>query len=286
MSRALSPGSRGEDVHNLQTLLNFHLGLPRPPLRADGAFGRKTESRVKEFQHVNRLDVDGIVGPHTKRALLDVRTVASGVRIRPTYQASGERASSPGPSLGTPMAPLRGNQARQAADPPPQPAPTVAVTINAGSQVAINPWVFSPIVLTAQIDILLRNDGRRPFTLSIGGQQAFSSRIVKGSQERDWTGQGFIQFGPNIGLGKVSDSLDLLNPFVQVFVANQPLSLGLALGNQAMWTILRKKDKDGKDVDVLCLILNGQVVTAVNLGDGKATGPPAGQVFLGVGHSF
>jgi peptidoglycan hydrolase-like protein with peptidoglycan-binding domain len=294
MSRAVSLGLKGGDVHNLQTLLNFHLGLPRPRLRIDGIFGQKTDSRVKEFQQVNRLNTDGIVGPSTRRALLDVRTVTSGATLRPTNQGSGSRVSSSSPSL-LPPSPqvqlptprlLQPNQPRQAADPPAPPPPAFAITIQAGSQVALNPWFFSPLVVTAQIDILLKNDGRRPFTLSVGGQKAFNSDILNGSPPGAWTGQGFIQLGPNIGIGKVSDSLDLLNPFVQIFIANQPFSLGLALGNQSSWTFARSKDKDGKDVDTLSLILNGQVVTAVDLTNGKATGPPAGQVFLGVAHSF
>ena len=167
--------------------------------------------------------------------------------------------------------------------------PAFAFTVQAGSQVSFNPWFISPLVVTAQVDILLRNDGRPPFTISGGLQGAANTSILNGTSPGAWTGQGFIQMGPNIGFGKVTDTLDLLNPFVQLSIqksANQNLAIGLAIGNQSSWTFVRTKDKSNKDVDVLSLILNAQIATAVDLTNGQAPGPPAGQVFLGVGHSF
>ncbi|MCY6485811.1 N-acetylmuramoyl-L-alanine amidase [Clostridium aestuarii] len=56
------PMLRGEDVKLLQKKLNqlgFNTGV------ADGVFGRKTESAVKEYQKDNRLVIDGIVGENT-----------------------------------------------------------------------------------------------------------------------------------------------------------------------------------------------------------------------------
>ena len=58
-------GGRGNDVEELQQLLNTH-GYD---LDADGVFGVRTESAVLAFQYANGLPVDGIVGPKTWAAL-------------------------------------------------------------------------------------------------------------------------------------------------------------------------------------------------------------------------
>jgi len=52
----LKTGYRGDDVALLQTLLK---------IKADGIFGVKTRERVVEFQKMNSLRPDGIVGPLT-----------------------------------------------------------------------------------------------------------------------------------------------------------------------------------------------------------------------------
>lgn len=63
----LKNGSRGENVKALQLLLN---GLGYACGTADGIFGAKTLSAVKQFQSKNSLTVDGIVGANTWKALL------------------------------------------------------------------------------------------------------------------------------------------------------------------------------------------------------------------------
>ena len=54
-------GDKGSDVRTCQELLN-KLGYG---LVADGVFGTKTETAVKDFQKKNNLTSDGIVGPKT-----------------------------------------------------------------------------------------------------------------------------------------------------------------------------------------------------------------------------
>lgn len=61
----LRKGDRGDEVKDLQTLLNKCGYI----LDVDGAFGSKTEEAVKDFQRQNGLTVDGIVGPKTWEAL-------------------------------------------------------------------------------------------------------------------------------------------------------------------------------------------------------------------------
>jgi uncharacterized protein (TIGR02594 family) len=69
----LRRGSRGNDVRLLQSLLNQKVPQSRLPngrrLVEDGDFGPKTEAAVRTFQQLNRLTVDGVVGPQTWKAL-------------------------------------------------------------------------------------------------------------------------------------------------------------------------------------------------------------------------
>lgn len=57
----VSYGSSGNDVKNLQTLLNNN-GYS---LTVDGIFGKETQAAVKDYQSKNNLTVDGIVGNNT-----------------------------------------------------------------------------------------------------------------------------------------------------------------------------------------------------------------------------
>ena len=64
--RTLRRGSQGDDVAELQTMLNargYSCG------KVDGIFGKGTESAVKAFQKANGLTVDGVVGRATWAAL-------------------------------------------------------------------------------------------------------------------------------------------------------------------------------------------------------------------------
>jgi hypothetical protein len=65
--RTLSRGSQGEDVKELQRMLQ-QLGWSPGPV--DGIFGPLTEAAVRSFQAAHGIVVDGIVGPVTSAALL------------------------------------------------------------------------------------------------------------------------------------------------------------------------------------------------------------------------
>lgn len=67
-SRPLHSGCKGDDVGNLQSILNIRYPL-YSKLACDGIFGQHTESVVREFQKRSKLAVDGIVGAKTFRAL-------------------------------------------------------------------------------------------------------------------------------------------------------------------------------------------------------------------------
>lgn len=64
-TRNLKKGCKGQDVANLQTLLNEN----GDDLKADGDFGTKTRAAVREYQKRKGLKVDGIAGKNTVTAL-------------------------------------------------------------------------------------------------------------------------------------------------------------------------------------------------------------------------
>ena len=76
----LRKGSKGEYVTLLQTLL-IQRGYDLSPYGADGSFGNKTLSAVKQFQNDNGLTADGVVGAKTWAALLDGKTTTYTVTI-------------------------------------------------------------------------------------------------------------------------------------------------------------------------------------------------------------
>ena len=68
--RTLKNGSAGSDVKTLQELLN-QLNIVTPALELDGDFGSKTEAAVKAFQKKIGIEVDGIYGEESHKALMD-----------------------------------------------------------------------------------------------------------------------------------------------------------------------------------------------------------------------
>jgi peptidoglycan hydrolase-like protein with peptidoglycan-binding domain len=72
--RTLKEGMTGADVKALQERLAALKYYPGP---IDGSFGNDTLEAVWAFQEVNRLSVDGLVGPITGRALVHPRTYVS-----------------------------------------------------------------------------------------------------------------------------------------------------------------------------------------------------------------
>ena len=95
--RLLLNGSRGPDVANLQNLLNTK-SPHGPRLVADGAFGRRTQSAVVNFQRNRGLSPDGVAGPQTMAAL-ESSSVVNDPRLptpSPTSSPPSRVSSSPG----------------------------------------------------------------------------------------------------------------------------------------------------------------------------------------------
>ncbi|NNE98577.1 MAG: peptidoglycan-binding protein [Pyrinomonadaceae bacterium] len=88
-------GTRGRNVEWLQIKLNTVTPSYLPVLSADGIFGSKTDARVREFQKLSRLKVDGIAGSNTL-AKLKTAPTAFGPALPPNYNPKNPPEPSPG----------------------------------------------------------------------------------------------------------------------------------------------------------------------------------------------
>lgn len=94
----LSYGSKGNDVSNLQRLLNskgYNLSV-------DGIFGDKTLAAVKNWQQKNGYTVDGLVGPNTWQRMGGTASGAASGTVEDIYnQLTGGTGGSSGTGSGT-----------------------------------------------------------------------------------------------------------------------------------------------------------------------------------------
>jgi hypothetical protein len=94
MLHVTSPAMSGQDVLEIQEKL---CALGYEPGPRDGIYGVATAAAVKEFQRDGRCEVDGVVGPETRAALLGAkkrpaRQLASVARGRREPSTLGEQA--------------------------------------------------------------------------------------------------------------------------------------------------------------------------------------------------
>lgn len=98
----LRNGSSGAGVEDLQRKLAA-AGIECP---VNGTFGPETEAAVRQYQQQHGLQVDGIVGPQTRAALLGLPPVPPGGRAPAAPSPSGAGPSGPsgadGPTAPTP----------------------------------------------------------------------------------------------------------------------------------------------------------------------------------------
>lgn len=148
-------------------------------------------------------------------------------------------------------------------DTPPPSVDARSVVVQAGRSSISSLGTSRPIVVSAQWNIAIRNFGKPPFIISLGGQ-FFQNQFR--SPSGGWTGQGFVQMGPSELFKR--GSFDLLNPFVQLFLQRndgRPFSAGFSVGNQANWNIIQNQ---------LSVFLNIQTAFGVGLNNGQGIPPP------------
>ena len=95
--RDLERGMSGPDVKAIQDALNVQPGLKSPRVDDNGVFGPKTDAKVREFQALKHLKVDGVVGKDTRLALFPVGVATATDRRSQT--ASAQFPSAAGRSL-------------------------------------------------------------------------------------------------------------------------------------------------------------------------------------------
>jgi len=86
----VSPMQRGADVEAVQHAL---VALGYAPGRIDGVYGVATASAVRAFQADHGLEVDGIVGPHTRASLIHATPASPARKPKPAAGSDiGRRA--------------------------------------------------------------------------------------------------------------------------------------------------------------------------------------------------
>jgi peptidoglycan hydrolase-like protein with peptidoglycan-binding domain len=289
MPRSLAYGCTGQDVRQLQKLLNFHLPfLPRwRPLVADGVFGPKTRERVIDFQRLSseQLAPDGIVGPLSRRALLLSHDFRTQVKLRPKPPATATTTSSTAKTqpagLGATPPVSTTTTSSTAKTQPANPVSQRSVSVQVGRQANYSPTYNQPLVLNVQHNWLFRavELGGPPvdFTLSAGGQVALNqqcpplyppnvARLDNKTAEDyrrlrfsrsdcpepvgSWSGQGFVNFGPGGFLKGLDGSLDLMNPAVNLMLQkNEAQPLGLGVGFSNQTNLTLWSEKDRGNPD-------------------------------------
>lgn len=275
----LSRGSQGNEVRDLQGLLNYHLRAPRIPLAVDGIFGPLTDARVREFQRVNRLKPDGIVGPLTRSKLYATRTIRLNAEVslaerRPRLVASAAR-------FGGGILLASAGDTIPVADTPPAPQHLHIdnVQVQAGGQRTFSPWIgpgspaFNSLVLTAQATFLVVSDGPH-LELTPGAQVSLNDS----PSDNKFNAQAFFQVtaADVIAPGR----FHLFSPFAQAtFQANfAPFSapaVGLTVGNTFQFDIIK---------DNLMFFVQGSLAANLSLGNGTVNVSP--QVLGGMSWQF
>jgi peptidoglycan hydrolase-like protein with peptidoglycan-binding domain len=253
--QVLRIGSSGPDVMQIQQALNRCMLPPNnkftsPPLKRlveDQNFGTKTDAMVREFQRLNKVTVDGAVGPITSYLILPfisfTATLAGKGRIRGRRDGGGQlgvRLPAPRVPFGAPTrfgaakakdAPQGGGTADQSDDD--EEGITVDVSVGSGNGTAFKPWFVlkpngeaegSEAEGSISIDsTILRKKG---FEFG-GGLQISRPLAVQGAV---WQWGGSIS-GSYTNL-KVADGLFSLTPIVDASV-KEGLNLGAGIGAEA-----------------------------------------------------
>ena len=95
-STTLTVGSKGDQVRLLQQAL-IALGFLND--KADGVFGQKTETAVKNFQQSQGLTVDGLAGTGTQAKLYSMNKTSSAPATTPAPQSTPKPAADPALSV-------------------------------------------------------------------------------------------------------------------------------------------------------------------------------------------
>ncbi|HWY56811.1 MAG TPA: peptidoglycan-binding domain-containing protein [Terriglobales bacterium] len=289
MDRTLSRGMEGQDVAELQAALNYHLRPPhpphtpegpeRPPLKVDGIFGPLTEARLIEFQQLNDLDDDGVVGRETRPVLFNARKITVKVPINKANDTSG--VSSFQRTNATPfVVGLPGNQTQVSPNKPLiAPVKLQNRQVQIGGSLTLEPIVgpgaqAKTVFLSVQWTWVEQKDGRH-LELALGGQ--FALGLTPDTKELAPSAQSFAQVTiadlvafdkANLHLFSPSAQVSYQSNFVQSILKSN--SVGVSAQNQVTWDFV----KIGQH-DVLSLFCQQQLAWTYDLAARKGTVAPS-----------
>jgi hypothetical protein len=248
--QVLRLGSHGDDVERVQEALNRRMLPPNntftsPPMQAlvvDGRYGPKTQAMVREFQRLNQISVDGVVGQDTSYLLFpfiqfNAAMVGQG-RIRGRAGQS-DLVLPPRPPLRTPTFGVRRSNLTAAPnavgdeDPPEPEGVKIDLEVGAGIKREFTPWfVLKPqdppegAVSSATLSVgatVLRVKG-----LEFGGEFEFSKKLE--GRGDSWTWEAAVQ-GQYTDI-KTPDGVASFTPIAELSV-KRGLVLGAGLGGEA-----------------------------------------------------
>ena len=285
--QVLKVGSGGADVRRIQVVLNQCMLQPnnqitRPPMRRiaeDGVFGGKTAAMVREFQRLNQLDQDGVVGPVTSYMLLPFITfeVALSGRGRIGGRRDGQLVSASRFAARPLFTPSRFglSKAKQSAligdadgdGGDADEAITVDLTVGSGNGNSFKPWfVLKPNegkdAPEAEGTIAIESTVLRKKGFEFGGSLEFSRPLIAPTGTTwQWTGSisgSYTNFKTN------GDTFSL-KPIVDISV-KQGLLVGAGIGVEASVQLID---------DLLELTVGGKVAVELDPHEGSIQVGPA-----------
>jgi hypothetical protein len=265
--QVLRSGSQGPDVERVQAALNRRMlppnnrftSPPLQPLVEDGRYGPKTQAMVREFQRLNQITVDGIVGPDTSYLLFPYLQFTAGLvgqgRIRGRLGQS-DLTLPPRPPLRPPTFAVRRRDLTAApatvgdGDAPEPEGLKFDLEVGIGIKREFTPWfVLKPqnppegAVSSSTLSVgatVLRLKG-----FEVGGEFEFSRKLEGKGDTWSWEGslQGqYTEF-------KTADGVASFSPIAELSV-KQGLVLGAGVGAEASVAIIK---------DRLSLVVGGKV---------------------------
>jgi peptidoglycan hydrolase-like protein with peptidoglycan-binding domain len=250
----LHRGMTGKDVADLQAALNYHLrppyppqtpaGPPRPPLTTDGIFGPLTEARLKEFQRLNRLVDDGVVGYATRSVLMVARYITVKIPIakrdpnvsaafgaRPSFVLASQ--TQPTPSQSKPLLAPVGLQNRQ---------------VQLGGNLTLDPLIGpgatqKTAFLSVQWTWVEQKDGRH-LELALGSQFA-TALVQKDPLQLGFSVQSFAQVTISDVIAFGAINFHLFSPSLQAAYQSNFIngilksnSIAASVQNQITWDMV------------------------------------------------
>ena len=253
-------GSRGLDVQRVQQALNRCMLPPNnkftsPPIKRlveDGSFGAKTQSAVKEYQRLNNIKTDGVIGPITSyfifpfisfEAQLAGRGLIRGKAEQPGQVLVANRLSANRSLFASPLQSggLKAKQTAADGKEEEKDGLTFELSVGAGAKVAFKPWfVLKPNeppegneseAALAVGATILRLKG-----FEFGGELEFSKQVS--GEGGSWKWEGAIK-GAYTNI-KTKDERFGVSPIVDISV-KQGVNLGLGVGAEASVQIIKDR---------------------------------------------